>query len=106
MKQLDVDVSPPAIIKSFWLSLTHVTFDLDPGDLLPSRVMIFFLVLEFFSSDFWSSPRQTDRQKATPKSPSCISTGGLKNHPECIYERCSAGHLVGKNYCNTRKTIL
>ncbi len=29
-------------------------------------------------SEFWSSSRWTDRQKATPKSPSRISTGGLK----------------------------
>ncbi len=32
MKQLDIDVSPPAIITSFWLTLTlnPVTFDLEP----------------------------------------------------------------------------
>ena len=45
--------------------------------------MKFFLVLEFFSSEIWSSPRQrdgrTDGQKATPKSPPC--TGGLKKWP-------------------------
>ena len=34
-----------------------------------SRVMSFFLVPD----------RQTDGQKATPKSPPCISTGGLNN---------------------------
>ncbi len=65
--QLDVDVSPPAI---------SLLVDMNP------TVMNFFLVLEFFSSDFWSSPRQTDgqtdRPKATPKSPPCMSTGGLK----------------------------
>ncbi len=32
MKQLDVDVSPLAIIISRWLTLTHVTFNLDPCD--------------------------------------------------------------------------
>ncbi len=31
--QLDIDVSPPAIILSVWLTLTPVTFDLDPSDL-------------------------------------------------------------------------
>ena len=41
--------------------------------------MIFFLVHDIFSSEFWSSPRQADRQKVTPKSPPCNSTGGLKN---------------------------
>ncbi len=30
MKQLDVDMSPPANITSLTLSLTYVTFDLDP----------------------------------------------------------------------------
>ncbi len=33
--QLDVDVSPPAAIISLRLTLTHVTFDLDPCDLWP-----------------------------------------------------------------------
>ena len=33
MKQLDVDVSPPANIMNFRLGLSHVTFDLDPRDL-------------------------------------------------------------------------
>ncbi len=31
--QLDVDVSPPANLLIFWLTLTPVTFDLDPSDL-------------------------------------------------------------------------
>ena len=31
--QLDIDVSPPAVILSVWLILTLVTFDLDPSDL-------------------------------------------------------------------------
>ena len=76
--QLDVDVSPPVI---------SLLVDINPncwilGQFLRDRrtVINFFLVLEFFSSDFWSSPRQTDRQKATPKSPPCMSTSGLKNH--------------------------
>ncbi len=30
--QLDVDVSPPANVKTFRLGLTHVTFDLGPYD--------------------------------------------------------------------------
>ena len=33
MKQLDVDVGPPAIIMAFRLTLTPVAFDLDPSDL-------------------------------------------------------------------------
>ncbi len=35
MKQLDIDVSPPANIMSFRLTLTHMTFDLDPNNLGP-----------------------------------------------------------------------
>ncbi len=34
--QLDVEVSPPANIMTFWLGLTHVTFDLDSCDALYS----------------------------------------------------------------------
>ncbi len=37
--QLDIDVSPPANIMGLRLTLTHVTFDLDPSDLWP-RLMI------------------------------------------------------------------
>ncbi len=33
MKQIDVDVSPPANIMGLRLTLTCVTFDLDPSDL-------------------------------------------------------------------------
>ncbi len=33
MKQLDVDVSPPAFVWNPYLTLTLVTFDLDPCDL-------------------------------------------------------------------------
>ncbi len=33
--QLDVDVSPSAIIMTFRSGLTHLTFDLDPSDLWP-----------------------------------------------------------------------
>ncbi len=33
MKQLDVVVSPPAFVWDPNLTLTHVTFDLDPCDL-------------------------------------------------------------------------
>ena len=33
MKQLDVVVSPPAFVRNPYLTLTHVTFDLDPCDL-------------------------------------------------------------------------
>ncbi len=35
MKQLDVVVSPPAFVWNPHFTLTHVTFDLDPSDLLP-----------------------------------------------------------------------
>ncbi len=34
---------------------------------------------DFFSSEFLYGDIQTSRQKATLKSPPCISTGGLKN---------------------------
>ena len=37
MKQLDVVVSPPAYVWDPNLTLTHVTLDLDPRDLLTSR---------------------------------------------------------------------
>ena len=67
------------LIKVIWpwptwpFTLTHVTFE--------------FFSSELLSSDFWYSHRQTDRwtdwqtdrRKATYKSPLCISTGGLKN---------------------------
>ncbi len=33
MKQLDVAVSPPAFVWNPYLTLTHMTFDLDPCDL-------------------------------------------------------------------------
>ncbi len=52
----------------------------------------FFSSIWFFSSDFWSSPRQThrrtDRQKATPNSPPCLSTGGLKILPLAACSTC------------------
>ncbi len=35
MKQFDVVVSPPAFVGNPYLTLTHVTFDLDPCDLWP-----------------------------------------------------------------------
>ncbi len=63
MKQLDVDVNPPANIMTFRLGLTNVTFDLDP----------YFLRYDFFSSE-----RQTDRGKATHKSPPWMSSKKFK----------------------------
>ncbi len=33
MKQLDVVMSPPAFVRNPYLTLTHVTFELDPCDL-------------------------------------------------------------------------
>ncbi len=38
-----------------------------------------FLPGELFSSDFWYSDRQTDKQKVMHKSRTCITTGGLTN---------------------------
>ncbi len=35
MKQLDIVVSPAAFVRNPYLTLTHVTFDLDPCDLCP-----------------------------------------------------------------------
>ena len=47
MKQLDVDVSPPAFVWTPYLTLTLVTFDLDPCDLLPighmSKQVLYYL---------------------------------------------------------------
>ena len=77
------------------LTLTHVTFDLDPCNLwtLGKISKKWFFSSELLSSDFWSSERQTDgqmdRQNAMHKSPMCISTGGLNeatwplNKPTC-----------------------
>ncbi len=75
--QLDVEVSPPASV----ITLNKYKW------CVPKEHWQHFLVPDFFSSEFWSSSRwadrqtdrRTDRQKATPKSPPCISTGGLKN---------------------------
>ncbi len=65
MKQLDVVVSPPAFIRNPYLTLTHVTFDLDPGLLVALSMNFFpseFFPSELLSSDFWYSHRQTDRR--------------------------------------------
>ena len=69
MKQLDVDQSPPANIRTFRLGLTNATPDLDPRDLR-----------WFFSSGLFSSdlPRQTDRQQATL----IINFAGLEYMPQ------------------------
>ena len=87
MKQLDIDVSPPAINRIFRLTLTHVTmtFHLDHDlqnsqmtcewdilswwpwrldhDILiwPKGNTQYFLRYELLSSEFLSSQRQTDR---------------------------------------------
>ncbi len=104
MKQLDVVVSPPAFVWDPNLTLTHVTFDLNPCDLWPlgqmsnkfqkvgdptsnsSVVMNFFLVIFFLVNYYLGivTDRQTDRRKAMHKSPPCISTGGLKNFKRTI----------------------
>ena len=60
MKQLDIVVSPHAFVWNSYLTLTHVTFDL-------THVTFDLEVNEFFSgelwsSDFWYSDGQTDRQ--------------------------------------------
>ncbi len=57
MKQLDIVVSPPANIIGFRLTLSYVTFDPDPGNLLSEIWMIFQ----------W----QTDGQKAMHMSLPC-----------------------------------
>ena len=64
------------------LTLTHVTFDLDPYGNATRWSNEFFLaisfLMDFYSSDFFSSTdKRTDRRKATHKSPPCMSTGGL-----------------------------
>ncbi len=62
MKQLDVEVSTPA--KDF-------RYDLQLAKTGSKSCRLVYLS---------RTDRQTDRQKATPKSPPCMSTGGLKNH--------------------------
>ncbi len=81
-EQPDVVVSPSAFVWDTNLTLTHVTSDLDPCDLRPLGQMskkLFgdptlngFLVMNFFLVIFFPSDRQTDRQKAMPKSQPCI----------------------------------
>ena len=44
MKQLDVVVSPPAFVRNPYLTLTHVTFDLDGSKDMNFFLVIFFLV--------------------------------------------------------------
>ncbi len=63
MKQPDVVVSPPAFVWDPYLTLTHVTSDLDPRDLCSgfcSLVMIFFLVDFFLVNYFLVTDRQTE----------------------------------------------
>ncbi len=75
--------------------------------------MYMFKRYDFFSSEFLYSDIQTDRQKVTLKSPSCISTGELKNPivkiratpppPEMIYGRplnsIFTSHIHGTGVC-------
>ncbi len=87
--QLDVDMSPPAIIYTSLLLcslVSHYTFPAKSQGCRPngSRDMNFFLVFDFFLVTFGPvQDRRTDGQKATPKSPPCTSTGGLKNASRC-----------------------
>ena len=73
---LDAVVSPYAFVWSPYLTLTNVTFDLDIGKTVPE---IWFLSNEFLDSELFPSDRRTHRQTVMHKSPSCMSTGGLKN---------------------------
>ncbi len=52
--QLDVEVSPPAIVINLnqYYKLVNIW----------RKLAYFFLVHDFFSSEFWSSPRRADRQ--------------------------------------------
>ncbi len=87
--QLDVVVSPPASEFDYCM---HVVF-------IGPMKALFWHATYFFSSDFFSSGlfsvtffflvRQTDRGKATHKSPQCMGTGGLKKWKHWFY------HLVG-----------
>ena len=69
MKQLDVDVSPPAFV---------CQYDLCPWPMWPLTLTDELLSSNFCLGTDRQTDGQTDRQKATPKSPLCISTGGLK----------------------------
>ncbi len=60
MKQLDVDVSPPAFVWNPHLTLAKVTFDLDPCDLWPwpsrpltSRSLVKYTMQNPWKSHFW-----------------------------------------------------
>ncbi len=95
MKQLDIVVSPPAVVWTFEaLTLTQVTFDFDPCDFWPRgqiSMILTQMVLKIwiFSSNFFLvnyylvtfgivTDRQMDRRKVMHKSSPCISTGGIK----------------------------
>ncbi len=67
MKQLDVDVSPPAFVWTPYLTLTLVTFDLDP-------MIIYFQRYDFFLV-FFSSLSQTDRKRCIRAHRACAQVG-------------------------------
>ncbi len=58
--QLNFEVSRPAIVINLnqYYKLVNIWRKLAYGSL----VMNFFLVYDFFSSEFWSSPSRADRQ--------------------------------------------
>ncbi len=61
MKQLDVVVSPPAFVRYLYLTLTHMTFDLDPCD-MNFFLVNFFLVNYYLVTFAIVTDRRTDRQ--------------------------------------------
>ncbi len=68
MKQLDVVVSPPAFVWNPYLTLTHVTFDLDPCDHLTSRSNL----NEITNEATWRCCE-----------PTCLSSGSLFDLDQC-----------------------
>ena len=85
MKQLDVDVSPPAsycpVSKTLYMPLCmyYIVVKFQTSSYNTFWDMNFYLVWIFVK---W----QTDRQKVMHKSPPCIRTGGLKNIKDtCLF---------------------
>ncbi len=102
IKQLDIVISPPAFVWNPYLTETsnshakytflgyefnlvnfviryHHHTKFGPPKSNGSRDINFYLVMFGPMNYFLVTDRQTDRRKATHKSPPCMSTGGLKN---------------------------
>ncbi len=59
----------------------------------------------FFSSEFWYSDIQTDRQKATSNIPPSISTGGLKNSKFWYFHSGVNLRIPSQDYTDGKKCV-